>query len=487
MLLLVLFAFLAGVVTIASPCVLPVLPMLLSTSSVGGGRTRPLGIVLGLAITFTAVTLAVAAAADALTVPASWLRIAAIVMLGIFGLSLLLPSWRRASERLLSPFARLTSTGTPRSGFGGGLLVGAGLGLIWAPCVGPIMASVISLSAVSGLSGAGIAITLAYAFGAGVPMLLIAYGTRGLATKAKRVGPASELAQRAFGALTVLTCVALLLGLDARLQTYALQSLPTGWSSALLSIEQQPSVQKEITMLDNKPSMPAATQPTQMPMMQQPTQAPIPQPTPKPAIALEDLGPAPELTGITGWINSEPLTLSDLRGKVVIVDFWTFACYNCQNTMPYVRALYDKYYDQGLEIIGVHTPEFAFEHIPDNISKAAKEQGVIWPIAMDPDYKTWRAYNNHYWPAFYFIDANGHIRYTHFGEGNYDYHDKVVQQLLSEAKPAARKVSSLPLDNKERPMGVPCCFCRVLQRDGIITVSGRGAINRAPTQLTCKT
>jgi thiol-disulfide isomerase/thioredoxin len=143
---------------------------------------------------------------------------------------------------------------------------------------------------------------------------------------------------------------------------------------------------------------------------------------------------APEFTAARAadWLNSPPLTLAQLRGEVVLIEFWTFDCYNCQNTMPHVRALYDKYKDKGLVILGIHAPEFAFERVPDNVRKAAKEQGVTWPIALDPDFKTWSAYDNRYWPAFYFIDAKGRIRYTHFGEGNYDYHDKVVQQLLSE-------------------------------------------------------
>lgn len=150
------------------------------------------------------------------------------------------------------------------------------------------------------------------------------------------------------------------------------------------------------------------------------------------------MGPAPELTGITQWWNSQPLTLADLHGKVVIIDFWTYACYNCVNTLPYVQALYNKYHDQGLEIVGVHTPELSFEYVPENVASAIQNQKINWPVAFDPKYETWNAYSNHYWPAFYFIDANGHIRYTHFGEGNYDYNEKVVQQLLSEAKAGSK-------------------------------------------------
>jgi len=443
--LLILFAFLAGVVTILSPCVLPVLPILLSTSS-GGGRLRPVGIVLGLAVTFTAVTLAVTAAAQALALPASWLRIFAIVALGFFGLTLLLPPLGLWTERLLSPLSRLADSHRDhdRNGLLGGMAIGAGLGFIWAPCVGPIMAAVLSLTALSGITLAAVAITLAYSLGTGLPMLALAYGGRRLASGARKVRTGSLVVRQIFGALTVLTCVALFLGADAQLQNFVLSDLPSGWSTALTSIEQTGDVQAKLNELHtqaanqaptNEKEISAVAAPTTEPMSK-PTANPTstlqsaPQPTQQPQIALQDLGPAPELTGITQWFNSEPVTLQQLRGKVVIVNFWTFDCINCQHTMPYVKALYSKYHSQGLEIVGVHTPELSFEYVPDNVKAAIKDQGISWPVAFDPNYKTWGAYNNIYWPAFYFLDVNGHIRYTHFGEGNYDTNEKVVQQLL---------------------------------------------------------
>jgi cytochrome c biogenesis protein CcdA/thiol-disulfide isomerase/thioredoxin len=449
---LIVFVFLAGVATVLSPCVLPVLPLVLSTTA-GAGRLRPLGVVLGLAVSFTLATLVFGAAVQALALPAAWLRMLAIVALGIFGLAMLVPAWGRAMERLLTPLSRLANRGpgntgnTGSTGFGGGLLMGAGLGLLWTPCVGPIMGTVIFLAVTNGLSNATLGITLAYALGAGVPMLVIAYGARGLLSRTRGLRPHAETIRRVFGGLTVLACLALLFGLETRVQTV----LPAQFANALTSFERQESIQKELKNLETTergdtslPPSVAALQPADV----QPTHTPVP-PTSVPTTAAENPksagvapppppqnpggpGPRPELTGLTEWINSKPLTLQALRGKVVIIDFWTFDCYNCQNTRPYVRALYDKYKDKGLEILGIHAPEFAFERVPDNVRKAAKEQGVTWPIALDPDFKTWSAYNNRYWPAFYFIDARGHIRYTHFGEGNYEYHDKVVQQLLSE-------------------------------------------------------
>jgi thiol-disulfide isomerase/thioredoxin len=401
--------------------------------------------------------LAVAAAAQALALPATWLRVFAIVALGIFGLTLLVPAFGHIFERVAAPLARLGNTnasaGAQRGGFGGGLLIGGGLGLVWAPCVGPIIASIIALTATAGLTLEGVAITLAYAIGAGLPMLAIAYGTRGFASRARKLNPRSALIQRAFGGLALLTCVALLLGWDARVTTFALRNLPPEWNAALIEFESNPAVQREIDMLDERsttsqgaqPELPAvaAQQPTVEPtVVVVPTTPPRPEPTvpptPKPGLALEDMGPAPELVGLTNWINSEPLTLQELRGKVVVIDFWTFGCYNCRNTRPHVRALYDKYKDQGLEILGIHTPEFAYEKVPDNVRSAAKEQGVIWPIALDQEFKTWRAFGNRYWPAFYVIDANGHLRYKHFGEGRYEHNEKVVQQLLNEARSASK-------------------------------------------------
>ena len=459
--ILLLFAFLAGVVTIISPCVLPVLPILLSTST-SGGRSRPLGIVLGLAATFTAATLAVTAAAQVLALPTVWLRTGAIIMLGVFGLTLLVPALGERFERLLAPLTRIGASHPRQGGFSVGLIVGAGLGLLWAPCAGPIMASVIGLTATAGITTQAVAITLAYSLGAALPMLAVAYGGRGLATRARKLGSRTNLVKQMFGALTVVACVALFLGADTALQTFTLRSLPPGYSAVLQSFENVQPVQDQLNQLgqttgsasamaepnapavvaDNAVQPKATTLPDTMPTSM-PTTEPTSTSTPVPGLDLRDLGQAPELAGTTDWINSEPLTLASLRGKVVIVDFWTFECYNCVNTLPYVRDLYDKYHSQGLEIIGVHTPEFAVERVPANVQKATKDLGVTWPVVLDPDYKTWSAYNNGYWPAFYFIDAKGHIRYTHIGEGNYDYNEKVVQQLLSEAEQAVSKPGSL--------------------------------------------
>jgi cytochrome c biogenesis protein CcdA/thiol-disulfide isomerase/thioredoxin len=449
--LLIVFAFLLGLATVVSPCVLPVLPMVLSTSVVSG-RLRPLGVVLGLAVSFTAATLVVASAVQALALPVTWLRFAAIMAMALFGLMLLIPAWGRAAERLLAPLARIANSGEQRTGFGGGLIMGAGLGLLWAPCAGPVMGTVFTLGISYGVSPETAGIVLAYALGAAIPMLAIGYGARSLAARTKRLNPRSQQIRQVFGALTVLMAIVLFLGWEGRLQVL----VPTSLYNDLTAFERQESVQKELEKLETQSAnnskgnlgafgQAPSDQDMTLPVPQLPAQ-PIATPAPPtataagtaaPALALKDFGPAPELRGLTEWFNSEPLTLEGLRGKVVIVDFWTFGCYNCRNTRPHVRALYDKYHEQGLTIIGVHAPEFAYERVPENVRKAAAEQGVNWPVALDPDFKTWRAYNNRYWPAFYFIDAKGHIRHKHFGEGNYEYNEQVVQQLIMEAQSAS--------------------------------------------------
>jgi cytochrome c biogenesis protein CcdA/thiol-disulfide isomerase/thioredoxin len=444
MLLLVVVSFLAGVLTVASPCVLPVLPMLLSTSA-GGGRWRPLGIALGLAGSFTAATLLVVAAAGALAVPVIWLRTLSIMLLGLYGLSLMLPRLGHAFERLLSPLARMPrGSGVQPSGFGGGLVIGSGLGLLWAPCVGPIVGSVIGLTATFGLSWQAGALTFAYALGATLPMLVVAYGTRNVVRKMRRMAPHSAGPRVVLGGLTVLAALAIFFGIDARLQDLTRQGLPPEYSALLQGVEKGAKVDSELRGLDanfsSREGMPAmAVVPTGAPTSPVPTRTPQPVPTstPQPVLAMPDQGAAPELAGITGWFNTpgnEPLSLEGLRGKVVLIDFWTFGCYNCRNVRPYLRDLYDKYHAEGLEIIGVHTPEFAYERVPENIEKAAAEQHVNWPIALDPDFKTWRAYQNGYWPALYFNDAKGHLRATYIGEGNYDKKELMVQQLLAEAQ-----------------------------------------------------
>ena len=409
------FAFVAGLFTILAPCTLPVVPLMLGGSA-GGGRLRIGAIFVGFGASFLAVTVVFAAALASLGATTDRLRLGAAVVLGLVGLSLAWPRVARIFDRALVPLqqraaaGRLSSPGARQGGLLGGLAIGAGIGLIWAPCVGPIMAAVIAAAVVSGPSPLAVAIGAAYVAGAVIPLAAIArWGRR--ATHAVDPERADRL-RRAFGIAMTLTSVVVLTGLDVPLQARLSASLPADLTSALFSIEQQPAVQEGLTVL--RPN--AAAQNDTVP--------------------LEDLGPAPELTGITAWINSEPTSLAALRGKVVLVHFWTFGCINCIHVQPYVKAWYDRYAADGFVVLGIHTPELSFERDLDNVRDAVAKADVRFPVAFDPAYATWNAYRNSYWPAFYFVDKAGRIRHVHFGEGDYDGSEAVIRELLAEPAPA---------------------------------------------------
>ena len=409
------FAFLAGLLTILAPCTLPVIPLVLGGAA-GRGRRRIAGIFIGFGATFLAVSVVFAATLATLGVTTDRLRLGAAVVLGLVGLSLAWPRVARIFDRMLAPIQQRAVDGplaSPKShaaGLLGGLAIGAGIGLIWAPCVGPIMAAVIAAATVSGPTPVAVAIAAAYIAGAVIPLAAIArWGRR--ATRA--VDPrAADRLRRAFGVGMTITAVVVLTGLDVPLQARLTAGLPAELSSALFAIEQQPAVQEGLTVL--RPS--GTAQASQIP--------------------LEDLGPAPEFTGITAWINSEPTTLAALRGKVVLVHFWTFGCINCIHVQPYVKAWYDRYAANGFVVVGVHTPELSFERDLDNVRDAVAKADVQFPVAFDPAFATWHAYRNSYWPAFYFVDKAGRIRHAHFGEGDYDGSEAVIRELLAQPDPA---------------------------------------------------
>jgi cytochrome c biogenesis protein CcdA/thiol-disulfide isomerase/thioredoxin len=408
------FAFVAGILTILGPCTLPVIPLLLGGATTGG-RGRIAGIFIGFGFAFVAVTVVFAAALATVGVTTDPIRLGAAAVLGFVGLSLAWPRLGRIVDRALAPVqqraaaSRLASRNGRAGGLLGGLAIGAGIGLIWAPCVGPIMAAVIAAAAVSGPSPLAVAIAAAYVLGALIPLSVIAlWGRRA----ARAVGPRASGLRRAFGVAMTVTSLIVLTGFDVPLQARLTESLPPEISAALFAIEQQPAVQEELEVL--RPSAAALN-----------STAP-----------LGDLGPAPELTGITAWINAEPTTLAALRGKVVLVHFWTFGCINCVHVQPYVKAWYETYAADGFVVLGVHTPELSFERDLNNVREAVAEADVRFPVAFDPSFATWNAYGNRYWPAFYFVDKSGRIRHVHFGEGDYDGSEAVIRALLAEPAPA---------------------------------------------------
>jgi cytochrome c biogenesis protein CcdA/thiol-disulfide isomerase/thioredoxin len=424
MALLILFAFLAGIATIFAPCILPVLPVVLS-AGISGGKQRPLGIVAGLVASFTFFTLSLSWLTRHLGISPDALRLFAISVILIFGVMLLIPKLLVTFEVWLSKRIPQVNADSTRGDFLGGILIGISLGLVWTPCVGPIVASVISLAASSTVTLTSVFITAAYALGTSVPLLVLIYGGQGMLRRLRSANKAIPKIQMVFGAIMVLTAIAMLFGLDRTLQTSLLAKLPSSISSGLTQhLEQSNLVKGQLKKLktsdDN--SMPSSSQIVG-----------------GASSGLPVLGNAPEFSGITGWLNSEPLTLASLKGKVVLVDFWTYSCINCIRTLPHVTSWYDTYKDQGFVVVGVHSPEFAFEKEGKNVAAAIKEHGIHYPVAQDNDFATWKAYDNQYWPAEYLIDAQGRVRETHFGEGNYDETEANIRSLLKEAK-----VSALP-------------------------------------------
>ena len=410
--ILLVGAFLAGMLTILSPCALPIVPLLVGASVAGRGR-RIAWILIGFGVTFIAITVVLASALAAVELSAAGARLIAAVILAVAGLSLVVPALRATSAVRLAPvadaasrFARPSRPSEPLQG----LVLGGLIGLVWAPCVGPIMAAVVVSSALVGPTVSGLGIASAYVVGAA-----LTFGTVALLGQrvVSRVTPARRHAlQRSAGLTMVLAAALIATGLDLTVQARIADALPAGWGTALTSVEDSPDVDAALAALDPTGAAAAVGREASVP--------------------LEDLGPAPELTGITDWINSEPLSLASLRGNVVLVHFWTFGCINCIHVQPYVKAWSDHYGPEGFVVVGVHTPELSFEREIANVRSAVADKGVRFPVAFDPDFATWRAYGNRYWPAFYFVDRAGRIRHVHYGEGDYDTSEAVIRALLAE-------------------------------------------------------
>jgi len=435
MVILILFALLSGIVTVLSPCVLPVLPIVLS-SSASSGKRRPLGVITGLIISFSLFTLAISEIVKLLGLSASTLRIIAVAVIGILGLSMIIPKLNEFIEKALSFIPRMAGDSQKQgNGFGPGFITGLSLGLVWAPCAGPILASVTALAATQEITFASVIVVVAYAIGSGIPLLGIAYGGRSIIQKVPFLSKNLGKVQKGFGVIMILTAVLIALNVDVLVTTWLLRNFPSTLTSALSEFERSEAVSEQLDELSG------SDMGTNYFVTEDFTEEDL-----QTGRMLPNLGPAPELVGINNWINSEPLTLEDLRGQVVLIDFWTYSCINCVRTLPYLTDWYDKYADDGFVIIGVHTPEFAFEEYPENVQDAVERFDIEYPVAQDNEYQTWRAYNNRYWPAKYFIDAEGNIRYTHFGEGDYDVSELVIRQLLADIGVDADEELSGPAD-----------------------------------------
>ncbi len=429
MALLLLFALLAGAGTAITPCVLPVLPALLSASA-AGGRRRPLGVVLGLGITFTFATVALASLVKGVGVSGGLARTLAVVVLLAAGVSLLVPG---VAERLEAPLVRLGRLG-PRSrgtGFWSGIGVGGALGFVYAPCAGPILAAVVAVSASRGTSATLVLVAVAYALGSSAVLLLLALGGRRLLDGVRRAGRGPAV-QRALGLVLVLTAVAMLTQLDVRFETALARHVPAFLVDPTRGLEGSSAVGRRLAALRGRSRFDSAASAAGAGRPPRASAALAGVSTPP----LPDLGPAPDFAGTERWFNTpggRPLSMAGLRGRVVLVDFWTYTCINCIRTLPFVRALDERYRASGLTVVGVHTPEFSFEHSAQNLGAAIARNGLSYPVAQDNAYGTWDAYGNQYWPAEYLSDARGEVRHTQFGEGDYKQSEAAVRALLLEA------------------------------------------------------
>jgi cytochrome c biogenesis protein CcdA/thiol-disulfide isomerase/thioredoxin len=456
MITLIVIGFLAGVITSISPCVLPVLPVILTAGSArrtlvavpAGGvapapdgrdeqdepeRTfswRPIGVVVGLVISFSLATLFGSVVLSALHLPQDLLRDLGIAVLVIIGIALI---WPQFGELLERPFARLpTRQVNPNSN---GIVLGLGLGLLYVPCAGPVLATIAVVGATHNVGFSALVLTAAFGVGAGVPLLILALAGDAISRRTGALRRNAHKLRVTGGVLMLVVAVAIGFNLTDGLQrnvpgyTTALQNLVEGNSGAANQLR---DLSANNSNGPGKVSAAGTGSGSGGTAKQASTQCT------EDGQVLEQCGTAPDFTGITGWLNTpdgKPLDLASLHGKTVLIDFWTYSCINCQRSLPHLEAWYKSYQKDGLVIVGVHTPEFAFEHVMSNIKAQSKALGVNYPVAVDNNDATWNAYSNQYWPAEYLIDPTGQVRHINFGEGGYGTTEQLIRQLLTEHDP----------------------------------------------------
>ncbi|MGE8063686.1 cytochrome c biogenesis protein DipZ [Pseudomonas sp. NPDC089569] len=399
-----LIAFLGGILTVLSPCILPVVPFLFA----GADRSRS-SILLtlgGMALTFALV-------ASLAVVSSEWViqannvgRDIALIVMVVFALSLISA---RVGDWLAHPLVllgnRLDPDARKASGPLRALMIGVATGLLWAPCAGPILGVILTGAMLQGANAGTSLLLVAYGLGSALSLGTLIFAGRGLVNRLKPSIPVTGWLRRGAGVAVLAGAAVISTGADNLL-------LANTSSEGVSSVEKGvlETVPKVVDYFVSKVR----------------------------AESMDDAHPMPSLSGAVQWLNSPALTNESLKGKVVLVDFWTFDCINCKHTLPYVKEWAKKYEKDGLVVIGVHTPEYGFERIIDNVRDKVKEYGITYPVAIDNNYAIWRNFDNQYWPAHYLVDAKGQVRYTHFGEGSYDTQEKMIQQLLEEAKAAAK-------------------------------------------------
>ncbi|MDR8386273.1 cytochrome c biogenesis protein DipZ [Pseudomonas sp. JL2] len=400
---MLLIAFLGGILTILSPCILPVVPFLFARANRSRGSV--LLTLAGMVLTFALVSSLAVVSSEWVVRASSVGRQIALWVMVLFALSLMFSRVGIWLARPLVSLGNRIDNGAGRmAGPVGSVLIGVATGLLWAPCAGPILGVILTGAMLQGASAETSLLLLAYGLGSALSLGVLILAGRGLADRLKLSLPITTWLRRGTGVVVLLAAVAIGTGADDRL-------LASTSSQGAATLEQGvlKNVPKAIDYLVEKAS----------------------------AASLESLQPQgemPSLEGAVQWLNSPPLSSESLRGKVVLVDFWTYDCINCQRTLPYVNDWARKYEKEGLVVIGVHTPEYGYEKIIDNVREQVRKLGINYPVAIDNQYAIWRAFNNQYWPAHYFIDAKGQVRYSHFGEGRYAEQERVIGQLLEEAK-----------------------------------------------------
>ena len=403
--LLILLAYFGGILTILSPCILPVLPFVFARADRPFVRST-LPMLAGMAATF-AIVATLAAVGGGWAVRANAIgRWAALALLALFGIALVFPS---VSDRLTRPLVAMGSRLTEKQGQQGSVwssvVLGVATGLLWAPCAGPILGIIFTAAALQGASFNTTLLLLAYALGAATSLALaLLIGGKLFARMKKSLG-ASERIRQVLGVLVLVGVAAIALGLDTRVLSKISSAQTAGIESGLARRLGASQSMDETSARTNASG----------------------------ELVLPIIGDLPSLQGLGPWFGSSPLTNQQLKGKVVLIDFWTHSCINCLRTLPYLKAWDAKYRKDGLVIIGVHAPEFAFERDPANVAKAIQDLGVRYPVALDNQYRLWSALHNQYWPAHYFVDAQGRIRYFHRGEGDYAMSERVIRQLLADA------------------------------------------------------
>jgi cytochrome c biogenesis protein CcdA/thiol-disulfide isomerase/thioredoxin len=398
--LIYLLAFVGGVFTILSPCILPVLPFVFAHAD-RPFRRSGLPLLLGMALTFSLVATAAAYGGYWVVRLNQGGRYIAMFVFLILGLTLLFPDFAEALTRpLVRAGSRLQGAPTTETSVSKSFLLGISTGLLWAPCAGPILGLILTGAAIQGPGARSSFLLLSYALGAATSLGIALFAGKKVFATMKHSLRFDIWIRRVLGAAVIIGVVAIALGWDTNLL-------------AKFSFVNTATAEEHLIHALGAPKL-------------APTNASAAEPV------LPDEGPMPELSGAIAWLNSPPLTREQLRGKVVVIDFWTYSCINCLRALPYTEGWYAKYKDAGLVVIGVHTPEFAFEKERSNVEQAVHDLKISYPVAIDSNYKIWQAFNNEYWPAHYFIDGKGRIRHHHFGEGEYDESERVIQELLRE-------------------------------------------------------